>query len=206
MQPQMIIGHTDVTPQTYAAFTHTGTVSLETPRLVLRPLVPADALAMYDNWGSDEEVTRFLDWPPYEDADGCREYIESLDYTDVALYFWGIEFKEIGEVIGTIAAQNLKAPVQSVELSYVIGRHWWGKGIVPEAVSIVEKHLFENVGVKVIRAFHDVANPGSGKVMIKNGMKKEGLLRRAGVNNLGVCDMEVYSILEEEWRALQESH
>ena len=45
---------------------HTGTITLETPRLILRRFAAGDAAAMYRNWASDPEVTRFLTWPPHE--------------------------------------------------------------------------------------------------------------------------------------------
>ena len=40
---------------------HAGTQILKTKRLVLRPLSLDDAQAMYDNWASDPQVTRFID-------------------------------------------------------------------------------------------------------------------------------------------------
>ena len=43
---------------------HLGTKKLETTRLILRPFVREDAAAMYRNWASDPEVTKFLSWPP----------------------------------------------------------------------------------------------------------------------------------------------
>ena len=44
---------------------HCGTQKLETERLVLRRYIPEDAAAMYKNWASDKEVTKFLTWPPH---------------------------------------------------------------------------------------------------------------------------------------------
>lgn len=38
---------------------HTGTITLETPRLILRRFAAGDAAAMYRNWASDPEVTGF---------------------------------------------------------------------------------------------------------------------------------------------------
>ena len=38
---------------------HCGTQRLETDRLVLRKFKQKDAAAMYKNWASDEEVTKF---------------------------------------------------------------------------------------------------------------------------------------------------
>jgi ribosomal-protein-alanine N-acetyltransferase len=39
---------------------HLGTKILKTERLILRPFQLADAEAMFRNWASDPDVTRFL--------------------------------------------------------------------------------------------------------------------------------------------------
>ena len=44
--------------------THKGTQTIETPRLILRRAVREDAEAMFRNWASDPEVTKYLTWPP----------------------------------------------------------------------------------------------------------------------------------------------
>ena len=40
--------------------THKGTQTIETSRLILRRAVREDAEAMFRNWASDPEVTKFL--------------------------------------------------------------------------------------------------------------------------------------------------
>ena len=42
---------------------HKGTKSLQTNRLILRRFEESDAKAMFDNWASDSEVTKYLAWP-----------------------------------------------------------------------------------------------------------------------------------------------
>ena len=49
-----------------------GTVTLETPRLTLRRLTVEDGPAMYQNWASDPEVTRYLTWPAHTSVEGTR--------------------------------------------------------------------------------------------------------------------------------------
>ena len=55
--------------------THCGTGTIETERLLLRKLRADDAEAMFRNWASDPEVTRFLTWPPHKSADFTRELL-----------------------------------------------------------------------------------------------------------------------------------
>ena len=55
---------------------NSGTVRLETERLVLRPFAAEDADAMYRNWASDSQVTKFLFWEPHKDVDETRGILE----------------------------------------------------------------------------------------------------------------------------------
>ena len=48
---------------------HTGTKYLETERLKLRRFVIEDAEAMFKNWASDIEVTKYLTWPAHGSAE-----------------------------------------------------------------------------------------------------------------------------------------
>ncbi len=52
-----------------------GTKILESGRLILRPFVIEDAEAMYKNWASDPEVTKFLTWKPHENVNTTIESI-----------------------------------------------------------------------------------------------------------------------------------
>ncbi|MBR4142117.1 MAG: GNAT family N-acetyltransferase, partial [Firmicutes bacterium] len=45
---------------------HCGTQTIETERLILRRLRREDAGAMFRNWTSDPEVTKYLTWPTHE--------------------------------------------------------------------------------------------------------------------------------------------
>ena len=180
---------------------HKGTVRLETERLVLRRFVLDDAENMYKNWGSQEEVTRYLTWSVHDSVDVTRAILRSWleDYEREDCYAWAMELKELGEVIGSISVVALHPGTESVELGYCMGRRWWGQELMPEAVRAVERFLFEEVGCLRIAAAHYRDNPKSGRVMEKAGMSREGTLRASGRNNRGIVDMVWYSILRQEY-------
>lgn len=181
---------------------HKGTALLETERLILRRFVIGDSEAMYKNWASDAEVTRFLTWPTYSGVETARAVLSGwiADYDKADHYNWAIELKEIGEVIGSITVVHIVENTGSAELGYCIGRSWWGLGIMPEAAKAVFRYLFEEVGFARIAATHAKDNPKSGKVMQKIGMTYEGTLRKAGFCNQGVVDQLCYSILKDEYQ------
>lgn len=181
---------------------HLGTKQIETGRLNLRPFAMEDAEAMYRNWASDPEVTKFLSWPAYQSVDTAYEILDiwTKQYSDNTFYQWAVELKEIGEVIGSISVVNLDDRVDMVEIGFCIGKAYWGRGIMTEAFQAVIDFLFGEVGVQRIEAGHDPNNPASGAVQRKCGLKYEGTLRRSIRSNQGITDKVVLSILKEEWK------
>ena len=179
---------------------HCGTQKLETERLVLRRLTLADAEAVYRNWASDPEVTRFLTWPTHTDVEGTRKVIKSWLplYEKKDYYHWTITLKENGDVpIGTIHGLA-NDDLESVQIGYCLGKSWWHQGIMSEAAQAVIDFFFDRVHANSICSYHDPNNPHSGMVMKHCGMKYEGTRRAADRNNTGICDASWYSILRTE--------
>jgi ribosomal-protein-alanine N-acetyltransferase len=169
--------------------------------LILRRYVNADAAAMYKNWASDQEVTRFLTWPTHPNQEVSGRVIEDWvnQYSDDSYYHWAIILKDNGEEpIGDIAVVSLKENVSMAHVGYCIGRNWWHQGITSEALKAVMEFLFDVVAVNRIEARHDPRNPNSGGVMEKCGMKYEGTLHSSDWNNQGICDACYYALLKSE--------
>ena len=55
---------------------NSGTVRMETKRLVLRPYVIEDADAMFRNWANDPQVTKYLTWEPHKDVEETKKILE----------------------------------------------------------------------------------------------------------------------------------
>ena len=179
----------------------TGTQTLETHRLILRPFKIEDADDMFNNWASDPEVTRYLTWPAHSSVDVTRMVLNDWisHYEDGTYFNWAIELRETGSVIGNIAVVQLREDIEQVEIGYCMSRTFWGRGIMPEALRAVMEYLFTVVGINRISAHHDVNNPKSGRVMAKAGLKKEGVHIGAGRNNQGVIDICAYGLVRSEY-------
>ena len=179
-----------------------GTVALETERLLLRRFTENDIQAAYNNWTSDDRVTEYLRWPTHASIDITRRVMSDWmkSYENIEFYQWAIVLKELGdEPIGTISVVDRNERLDIVHIGYCIGSKWWGQGITTEAFAGIIPFLFEEVGVNRIESQHDPNNPGSGKVMVKCGLKYEGTLRQADFSNVGIVDASMYSILASEY-------
>jgi len=185
--------------------THKGTVTLTTPRLILRRLAVDDAQAMHENWAADEKVTKYLSWNVHESVEVTRELLIKwvAGYDNIETYHWAIVFD--GTLIGTIGLPSLHSWHERCELGYCIGSGWWNNGLMTEAAGAVIKFAFEELNANKIFALHDTENIGSGRVMQKNGMTQEGLLREHNQRKDGTRgDLAYYSILKAEWETQRE--
>ena len=181
---------------------HLGTQTIETRRLILRRFTMDDVQPMFDNWARDPEVSRYLTWPPHSStavtAMVLTDWVEGYERAD--RYNWAVTLKEEGGApIGNISVVCCDDDVASCEIGYCMGRAWWGRGIMSEALEAVIDYLIGRVGVNRVEARFDTNNPASGRVMARAGMTYEGIRRQAARNNQGIVDLSCYSILAEEW-------
>lgn len=180
---------------------HKGTIVLETERLILRPFKEVDAIDMYNNWATDEQVTRYVTWPTHKSLDDSKNIINLWieENKSIENYHWAIEVKEDHSVIGTIGLLDVDNRNENSEIGYCISRDYWNRGITTEAASAVINYALKEVGFARITARHHVGNNASGRVMEKCGFKYEGTLRKILKNSSDkIVDCKYYSILKHE--------
>ena len=180
---------------------HKGTKTIETERLTLRPFVIEDAQAMFDNWAGREAVTRTTQWTRHEsvfETEGILTAWCAL-YGDARVYNWAIVLKETNQPIGNIACMDFSERDSRCTVGYCLSDDHWNQGLTTEALGAVLDFLFTKVGVHKVESYHAADNPASGRVMEKNGMKKEGVLRAQLFGKDGKFhDAAVYGLLAEE--------
>ena len=180
---------------------HCGTQRIETERLVLRRFSTDDAEAMYRNWASDPEVTKYLTWPAHTSVEVSKTVLKDWvsSYSQNDFYQWAIVLKEHGcDPIGSISAVHWNDDISMVHIGYCLGEAWWHQGIMTEALKAVMEFFFDVVGANRIESRHDPRNPHSGMVMKKCGMKYEGTMHSSDRNNQGICDACWYALLRAD--------
>ena len=145
--------------------------TLETDRLILRQLNENDAQKAFDNWTSDDDVTRYVRWNTHKSVDETVEYIkmEHKRCEEKDNYEWGIVLKENNELIGAMGA--FPGDDDRIEIGYNISKKYWNNGYMTEALKKVMEYLINDVGIKRFICSHAVLNPASGRVMQKAGFK-----------------------------------
>ncbi|MGV9800517.1 GNAT family N-acetyltransferase [Mycobacterium sp. NPDC003449] len=145
------------------------------PRVRLRAPVVDDAEALFTRVATDPEVTRYLSWRPHPDVGETRRVIMTL-FNAGDEQTWLIEVD--GEVAG-LCGRRRPQP-HAVELGYCLGRRWWRRGLMSEAVALLIDDLREDPSVYRVSAYCHVDNAGSAGVLRSCGLVLEGRLARYG--------------------------
>ena len=179
---------------------HTGTVEIETDRLLLRAILLSDAQSLYE-LVSDEEVLKYLSGiPVYTGKEMAVDYIKNKltkKYQNADFYDWAVVLKSENKIIGRICVYKQDDERRMADLVWYLNGNYRNRGYISEAVKAVINHLFE-IGFERIEAFADVENKASTKVMAKVGMQYEGTLRTYDCRSEdSLYDAEVWSIIKE---------
>jgi [ribosomal protein S5]-alanine N-acetyltransferase len=142
---------------------------LETPRLILREFVPADADALACVI-SDPETMRF--YPVPYDRAGVEEWIarNRRRYAEHGHGLWAMILKSTHELIGdcglTIQAVD---GANEVEIGYHVRRDHWGQGLATEAARACRDYGFRRPVTRLVSIIR-TENIPSRRVAEKNGM------------------------------------
>lgn len=176
------------------------TPTLETPRLLLRPLELADAeqiQAIFPHW----EVVRLLasrvPWP--YPPDGAYTYIRDIALPAVERgdeWHWMLRLKtQPDQLIGGI---NLTKGDKD-NRGFWLGLPWQRRGLMSEACEIVTNFWFETLQFPVLRVPKAIGNIASRRISEKSGMRLVATEERDYVS--GRFLSEIWEITADEWRA-----
>jgi ribosomal-protein-alanine N-acetyltransferase len=175
------------------------TVSMETPRLRLRRVVPEDEpdLIALD---SDPEVMRHVGSPAgvksaEETAERVRRRIlEGGGADDGGLGFWRIEGRA-DEVFYGLGGLIRMPAGDDVEIAYRLRRAAWGRGIASEAAAALVGHALDTLGLPRVVAVTYPDNVASQRVLDKLRFERRGLVEYKGVQTT------YHVLMQAVWRA-----
>jgi ribosomal-protein-alanine N-acetyltransferase len=184
---------------------HTGTQTIETPRLILRRFEMADTESVFQTWLSDPVVQNNYGEKACNTTAEAQQIIDKWisQYNNNEFYRWAIILKGINKSIGQIAFYLVDSKNQKVNVEYCIGQSYWGIGYATEALNAVIEYAFRYIRLNRVQAFHRSKNTASGKVLAKAGMKYEGTLKQYLIHNDEFDDCMMYASTRHEWNYIQ---
>ena len=181
---------------------------IETERTILRPWHEEDAVDLY-LYAKDPDVGPIAGWPVHTSVDNSREIIRSILSTPET---YAVVLKTTNKAIGSIglmigSQSNIGLPNNECEVGYWIGVPYWGQGLIPEAVKALQKHAFEDLGMKKMWCGYFDGNTKSKRVQEKCGFKY--IMTKENVPSQLVGELRtehITCISKEEWNNAQGLH
>jgi [ribosomal protein S5]-alanine N-acetyltransferase len=173
--------------------------TLETARLILRPLELADAeqaQAMFPHWEIVRYLRKIVPWP--YPSDGAYKFYRDVTLPAVARgdeWAWTLRLKiSPHQLIGGISLFRSEADNRG----FWLGLPWQGQGLMTEACDAVTDYWFDILKFPVLRVPKAIANSGSRRISEKQGMRVIAREDRDYVS--GRLPSEIWEITAEEWR------
>ncbi len=145
---------------------------LETERLILREWTDADRAA-YAGFVADPQVRRF--YPTLlsrqQSDEAIDRFITFLKRDGYGLL--AVERRADGALIGDVGIVPVDMPIRDnppVEIGWLLGKQYWGRGYAPEAAKAWIDYAFTTLNLPEIVAWTAVTNLPSQRVMQKLGM------------------------------------
>jgi RimJ/RimL family protein N-acetyltransferase len=102
------------------------------------------------------------------------------------------------KIVGSIGLFHADWQVRSVEIGYGVGATERRKGYATEALRAVARWALTEGGVQRAWLTANTDNLASIRVAEKAGFHREGTLRRAGLEDDGLHDLVLFSLLDDE--------
>jgi len=176
-------------------------VTLDTSSLVLRVLSHSDAEALYAVH-ADPEVMKYSSIRPWSSVDSAHQLVDSslnAMRAGSSLCF-GIVPKSAKVVVGTCTLFHIFKSSRRAEIGFVLGRSFWGKGYMTEAVSALLDYGFLTLDLNRVEADTDPRNRAAAKMLERLCFVKEGHLRERWIVDGAKSDSAFYGLLRSEWK------
>jgi len=175
---------------------------LQTERLLLRPLVPEDAQALFGIF-SDPLVVRWGSSPAWTEMSQADEFVQRAADAQAAGTSLRLALvrREDDRLIGQCTLYAVSDQNRRAEMGYTMASDSWGRGYMNEALHALIDYGFETLDMIRIEADIDPRNTASARLIERMGFVREGLLRERWHVGSDVQDSALYGLLARDYAA-----
>lgn len=166
----------------------------------LRAMVPSDAASLARHANDRDIWLNLRDrFPhPYTEAD-AEAYIAHIATKEPTTSFAIVVDDAAVGGVGLMLSHDIERV--SAEIGYWLGRAYWGRGIITDAVRAATEYAFTTLDLRRVFAVPFAHNLASQRVLEKIGYVREGAMRRSAIKDGRLLDQFLYAAYDDRWPA-----
>lgn len=171
--------------------------TIKTERLLLRQFADSDLENVFKGL-SNPEVIKYYG-VSFQTLEATKEQIlffADLEKNDTGIWF-AICSVDNTTFYGAGGLNNLSKEHKKAEIGFWLISNFWGYGIMKEAMPLICKYGFDNLGLNRIEGFVESENKNCKNAMAKLDFQYEGTMKDCEIKNGKFISLDIYAKLKD---------
>lgn len=174
-------------------------IRLEGQYVLLRPLVSADAVDLWNAGAGEAELWRYMSNGPFQDFAPFQDYISQQQSSKDPL-FYAIVDRESGNAIGHASLMRIEPKHRVIEVGHILYTPLLQRTRgATEAMYLLARYCFEDLGYRRYEWKCNALNQKSRTAALRLGFQFEGIFRQHMIIKGENRDTAWFSMIDSEW-------
>ncbi|MGK7391285.1 MAG: GNAT family N-acetyltransferase [Candidatus Cyclobacteriaceae bacterium M2_1C_046] len=172
---------------------------IRTERFLLRQFVESDLENVYKGL-SDQEIIKYygVSYRTLEDTKEQMKFFADLEKEGTGIW-WAVCSPDNKTFHGAGGLNSLSKEHKKAEIGFWLLTEFWGKGIMIEAMPVICRYGFINLGLHRIEGLVETNNLNCKNAMKKLDFSYEGTMRDCEIKNGKFISLDIYARLRNEF-------
>ena len=163
---------------------------------------------LYKNFSLDKKGVDWTYMPtgPYKTFSSFKKYL-TTDKLSGNPFFYSIYSKRLKTYCGLASYLRIKPEIGTIEVGWITYAKNLQRTVeATEAMYLMMKNVFENLGYRRYEWKCDSLNKKSNKAALRLGFKFEGIFRQATIYKKRNRDTSWYAIIDKDWKKIKKGY
>jgi len=170
--------------------------TIKTGRLLLRPFVESDLENVYKGL-SDPEIVKYygVSYKTVEETKEQMKFFAHIEQEGTGIW-WAVCSPDNKVFHGAGGLNSISKEHKKAEIGFWLLTEFWGQGMMAEAIPVICKYGFDNLGLHRIEGLVETGNLNCKKAMKKLDFTYEGTMKDCEIKNGKFISLDLYAILK----------
>lgn len=171
--------------------------TIQTDRLLLRQFIESDLENVFKGLSQPDIIKYYgVSFQTLEETKEQMIFFADLEKNETGIW-WAVCSLDNTTFYGAGGLNSLSKEHRKAEIGFWLLTDFWGQGIMTEAMPLICKYGFDNLGLHRIEGFVESENVNCKRAMAKIDFVYEGTMKDCEIKNGQFISLEVYAKLNE---------